>query len=99
MHVCVNLLPSTAKVIRRRSQFIVSSERLEYKSSSLTTRPRRLLNFNAFTCKLFSGERFRLIEPLVYMRGLATLKRLNKETRADRIKFGVITFIFQDFFT
>ena len=55
--VCVIYLPPTAKVIRRRSQFIVSSERLDYKSSSLTTRPRRL--------QLFSGERFRLIEPLV----------------------------------
>ena len=38
--------PPTAKVIRRRSQFIVLSERLDYKSSSLTTRPRRLLSFN-----------------------------------------------------
>ena len=58
-------VPPTAKVISRRSQFIVLSERMDYKSSSLTTRPRRLLSLMHFTCKLFSGERFRLIEPLV----------------------------------
>ena len=46
--VCLIYDPPTAKVIWRRSQFIVSSERLYYKSSNLTTRPRRLLNSNAF---------------------------------------------------
>ena len=48
LNACVRVIyfPPTAKVIRRRSQFIVSSERLDYKSSSLTTRPWRLLSFN-----------------------------------------------------
>ena len=48
LNACVRVIyfPPTAKVIRRRSQFTVSSERLDYKSSSLTTRPRRLLSFN-----------------------------------------------------
>ena len=47
--------PPTAKVIRRPSQFIVSSERLDYKSSSLTTRPQRLLGFNV-SCSQVSGS-------------------------------------------
>ena len=50
--VRVNYFPPTAKVIRRRSQFIVSSDRLDYKSSSLTTRPWRLLNFNVSCCEV-----------------------------------------------
>ena len=57
LNACVRViyfLP-TAEVIRRRSQFIVSSERLDYKSSSLTTRPRRLLNFNV-SCSQVSGS-------------------------------------------
>ena len=46
LNACVRViyfLP-TAKVIRRRS--IVSSERLDYKSSNLTTKRRRLLSLN-----------------------------------------------------
>ena len=50
-----DLLPPTAKVIRRGSQFIVSSERLDYKSSSLTTRPRKLLSFKV-SCTQVSGS-------------------------------------------
>ena len=48
LNACVRVIyfPPTAKVIWRQSQFIVSSEELDYKSSSLTTRPRRLLSFN-----------------------------------------------------
>ena len=57
LNVCVRVIyfPPTAKVIRRRSQFIVSPERLDYKSSSLTTRPRRLLSFNV-SCSQVSGS-------------------------------------------
>ena len=53
--VCVIYFPPTAKVIRRRSQFIVPSERLDYKSSSLTTRPRRLLCFS-ISCSQVSSS-------------------------------------------
>ena len=57
LNACVRVIyfPPTAKVIRRRSQFIVSSARLDYKSSSLTTRPRRLLSFNE-NCSQVSGS-------------------------------------------
>ena len=57
LNACVRMIyfPPTAKVIRRRSQFIVSSERLDYKSNSLTTRPRRLLCFNV-SCSQVSGS-------------------------------------------
>ena len=57
LNACVRVIyfPPTAKVIRRRSQFIVPSERLDYKSSSLTTRPRRLLCFN-ISCSQVSSS-------------------------------------------
>ena len=57
LNACVRVIyfPPTAKVIRRRSQFIVSSERLDDKSSSLTTRPRRVLSFNV-NCSQVSGS-------------------------------------------
>ena len=55
MHVRVIYFPPTAKVIRRQSQFIDSSERLDYKSSSLTTTPRRLLSLNV-SCSQVSGS-------------------------------------------
>ena len=57
LNACVRVIyfPPTAKVILRRSQFIVSSERLDYKSSSLTTRPRRLLSFNV-SCTQVNGS-------------------------------------------
>ena len=57
LNACVGVIyfPATAKVIRSRSQFIVSSEKLGYKSSSLTTRPRRLLSFNV-SCSQVSGS-------------------------------------------
>ena len=57
LNACVRVIyfPPTAMVIRRQSQFIVSSERLDYKSSSLTTRPRRLLSFNV-SCSQMSGS-------------------------------------------
>ena len=57
LNACARLIyfPPTAKVIQRRSQFIVSSERLDYKSSSLTTRPQRLLSFNV-SCSQVSGS-------------------------------------------
>ena len=57
LNACVRVIyfPPTAKVIRRRSQFIVSSKRLDYKSSSLTTRPRRLMSFNV-SCSQVSGS-------------------------------------------
>ena len=57
LNACVRVIyfPPTAKVIRRRSQFIVPSERLDYKSSSLTTRPRRLLWFS-ISCSQVSSS-------------------------------------------
>ena len=57
LNACVHVIyfPPTAKVIRRRSQFIVSPEKLDYKSSSLTTRPRKLLSFNV-SCSQVSGS-------------------------------------------
>ena len=57
LNACVHVIycPLTAKVIRRRAQFIVSSERLDYKSSSLTTRPQRLLSFKV-SCSQVSGS-------------------------------------------
>ena len=57
LNACVRVInfPPTTKVIRRRSQFIVPSERLDWKSSSLTTRPRRLLSF-IVSCSQVSGS-------------------------------------------
>ena len=57
LNACVRVIyfPPTPMVIRRWPQFIVSSERQDYKSSSLTTRPRRLLSFNV-SCSQVSGS-------------------------------------------
>ena len=57
LNACVRVIysPPTAKVIRRQSQFKVSSERLDYKSNSLSTRPRRLLSDNV-CCSQMSGS-------------------------------------------
>ena len=57
LYACVHVIyfPPTAKVIRRRSQFIVPCERLDYKSSSLSTRPRRLLWFS-ISCSQVSSS-------------------------------------------
>ena len=43
------------KLTAMTAMFIVSYLRLDYKSSSLTTRPRRLLSFNV-TCSQVSGS-------------------------------------------
>ena len=57
LNACVHVIyfPPTAEAIWRPSQFIVSSERLDYKPSSLTTRPWRLLSFNV-SCSQVSGS-------------------------------------------
>ena len=57
LNACVRVIyfPPTAKGIWRWSQFIVLSERLDYKCSSCTTRPRRLLSFDV-SCSQMSGS-------------------------------------------
>ena len=58
LNACVRVIyfPPTAKIIRRRSQFIIVwSKRLDYKSSSLTTRPRMHLSYNV-SCSQVSGS-------------------------------------------
>ena len=59
--VRVIYFPPTAKVIQRRSEFIVSSGRLDYKSSNLTTRPQKLLSFNVSCSQVSSSGSLSLL--------------------------------------
>ena len=63
LNACVRVIyfPPTAKVMRRRSQLIVSSERLDFKSSSLITRPRRLLSLNISCSQVSCSGSFSLL--------------------------------------